>query len=122
MQIACSSIKDSKQILKENVIGPVLFSIFINYLDAGMGGILSKLAVDIKLGGTVDSLEGREALQRDLDKLEDRTVTNQMKFNMGKCQVLHLGWGVLDVHTDWEIKCWKAEVWKENWESWSAES
>jgi len=39
-------------------------------LDAGFEGILSKLVNDLKLRGPDDSLEGREALQRDHDKLE----------------------------------------------------
>lgn len=42
----------------------------INDLDAELEGILSKLADDTKLGGAVDSLKGRAALQRDLGKLE----------------------------------------------------
>ncbi|KAJ7409382.1 hypothetical protein BTVI_56560 [Pitangus sulphuratus] len=59
----------------------------------GLEGILSKFVNDTKLGGGADSLKGREALQRDLNKLEGWAITNHMKFNKGKCQILHLGWG-----------------------------
>ncbi|KAJ7412511.1 hypothetical protein WISP_95921 [Willisornis vidua] len=72
--------------------GTVLFNIFINDLDTGLAGILSKFEDDTKLGGAADSFESREALQRDMDKLEDWAITNHIKFNKGKCQILHLGW------------------------------
>jgi len=39
----------------------------------------------------VDSLEGREALQRDLNRLESWDIISHVKFNKSKCCILHLG-------------------------------
>lgn len=52
------------------ILRPVLYNVFLIDWDTGLEGILGIFVDDTYSGGTFDSLEDREALQRDPGKLE----------------------------------------------------
>ncbi|GAB0202798.1 cAMP-dependent protein kinase inhibitor alpha [Grus japonensis] len=63
-------------------------------MNSGIKCTLSKFADDTKLCGVVDTLEGRDAIQKDLGLMLERwACANLTKFNKAKCKVLHMGEG-----------------------------
>ncbi|KAJ7413702.1 hypothetical protein BTVI_42786 [Pitangus sulphuratus] len=56
--------------------------------DSGIAGTLRKFANDTKVCGAIYTLKGRDAIEKDLDRL---VCANLMNFNKTKCKVLHMG-------------------------------
>ena len=73
------------------VLGRILFNIFISDIDSGVECTLNKFADDSKLWGVVDTLEGWDAIQRNLDRLEQWVQVSLVRVNKSKCKVFHLG-------------------------------
>ena len=71
-----------------SILGPVLFTIFINDLPEGILNRCKIFADDTKLYGTTDL---KDEIQRDLMKLQEWSDKWNLRYNVEKCKVLHIG-------------------------------
>ena len=75
------------------MLGPIILTIFLRDADSGVECTLGKSTDDTKLWVVANAPEGWDAIQKDLDRLEQWAQVNLMRFNKSKCTVLHLGRG-----------------------------
>jgi hypothetical protein len=76
-----------------SVLGPILFLVFINNLDAmaHLSTEIKKFADDTKLAQEIKSAADNGHLQASLDRLTEWAETWGMSFNVSKCKVMHIG-------------------------------
>ena len=74
-----------------SVLGPLLFVIFINDLPESIKSEIFLFADDTKVFRKITSISDSEALQRDIDSLEEWTRKWLLEFNVKKCHILTLG-------------------------------
>lgn len=73
------------------MIGPLLFVLFINDLPEILINIAKLYGDDTKLMNEMLSFESTLSLQSDLDLAFKSTQDWLVKFNIGKCMVMHYG-------------------------------
>ncbi|KAJ7403875.1 hypothetical protein WISP_148805 [Willisornis vidua] len=83
--------KVASDVPQESVLGLILFNIFVSDIGSGIKCPLSKFADGTKLYDAANTLKGRDAIRRDLDKPERWDSENLIKFNKVNCEVLLLG-------------------------------
>jgi ribonucleases P/MRP protein subunit RPP40 len=76
-----------------SVLGPLLFTVYINDIDEGLMNMILKFADDVKVLGRVGSNAEVDVLRSDLDKLFQWSGDWLMDFNVDKCKVMHIGRG-----------------------------
>lgn len=78
-----------------SVLGPVLFSVFINDLGDDIISRILKFADDTKTFNTINNQADALKLQEDLVKINEWAIKWGMEFSNGKCKVMHFGYNNL---------------------------
>jgi len=74
-----------------SVLGPVLFTMFVNDIPSIVSSPVYLFADDTKLFHVIKNRDDQLALQNDLNLLYNWSITWQLSFNKLKCKHLHLG-------------------------------
>ena len=71
-----------------SILGPVLFTIFINDLPENLNVYCKVFADDTKI---YDEVKNSNKIQNDLYQMQNWTELWNLYFNVGKCKVMHIG-------------------------------
>ena len=83
----CSEWKDvGSGVLQGTALGPILFMIFINDLEALIETLRKLFADDTKIARLVSNEEDARKLQEDIDRFASWANTWDMEYNVGKCK------------------------------------
>jgi len=85
------SVSVTSGVPQGSVLGPLLFSIFINDLPSIVSGPIFMFADDTKIFRVIRNKEDQLALQNDLNLLHEWSLQWQLNFNVVKCKHLHFG-------------------------------
>ena len=75
-----------------SVLGPLLFTLFVNDLDLGLDCRVYKFADDTKIVRVVENIQDCYNQQGNIDRLEGWGCKWKMEFNVKKCKVMHVGY------------------------------
>lgn len=100
-------VKVKSGVPQGSVLGPILFTIFVNDLPDSVESICKIFADDTKIYSRAAKEEN--TLHRDLTRLEAWSKTWKVEFNAEKCKVMHCGYGNTQT-TEYWIKIWSLLV------------
>ena len=86
-----NSIPVTSGVPQGSVLGPILFTMFVNDLPSVVSSPVYMFADDTKIFCVVRTSEDYSVLQHDLDLLYEWSIHWQLKFNILKCKHMHLG-------------------------------
>lgn len=95
-----------------SILGPALLIVFINVIESGIKCTLSKVTDDTKLSAVVDTPEGRDNTQMDLDTFKKWGHESLMGFNKANCRPC------IWIRAGWRMKGLTAPLPRRTWGHW----
>ena len=77
--------------MQGSVLGPILFNMYVSDMPLIVNSSIVQFADDVKMFRTIVTVNDFLQLQQDINLLYEWSRKWQLKFNIGKCYMLHLG-------------------------------